>query len=384
MKKDILVIFSILTLNIVHAQVSKSVNVLTVGTLSNLLNSTEKTTVTNLTVSGVIDARDFKCIRNEITKISTLDISAATITNYYGNAGTVSATTSYPANELPQYSFYKSSGTNTLGTIILPSGITSIGNSAFESCYSLRSLDLPNTVTSIGNKSFYLCSNINGELILPNSLTSIGDNAFAGCVGFTGLLNLPNSLSLIGTKAFYQCTGLNGILTLPEMLSTINNNTFDGCTKITELVLSKNTSYIYDYAFNGCTGLTKISISRTIPPSITAGTFNGVDKFNCTLYVPVGASTNYSNSTNWGLFTHIWANLTTDDYKTIITTPNVYMSQSDIVVEGIIAGQNVTLYTLEGKLIKSIESKGERMVIPAQRDVVYLVKTAGKTFKVML
>jgi len=36
------------------------------------------------------------------------------------------------------------------------------------------------------------------------------------------------------------------------------------------------------------------------------------------------------------------------------------------------------------KQIQTIKSQGERVVLPAQRDAVYLVKTAGRTFKVIL
>ncbi|MEI8085832.1 MAG: hypothetical protein WCG93_06420 [Paludibacter sp.] len=62
----------------------------------------------------------------------------------------------------------------------------------------------------------------------------------------------------------------------------------------------------------------------------------------------------------------------------------VYTSQSDIIVEGAAEGELVSLYTVNGVQTQSVLSNGERMVIPAIKDAVYLVKTATKTFKVIL
>jgi len=60
----------------------------------------------------------------------------------------------------------------------------------------------------------------------------------------------------------------------------------------------------------------------------------------------------------------------------------VFSTQSQIIIEGTTSGEKIEIYTLDGKLIDSQKSVGERMVIPAKTDVVYLVKTSGKTYKV--
>jgi hypothetical protein len=62
----------------------------------------------------------------------------------------------------------------------------------------------------------------------------------------------------------------------------------------------------------------------------------------------------------------------------------VYSSQSEIIVEGTAEGELVSLYNVNGVQTQSVISKGERMVIPAIKEAVYLVKTATKTFKVIL
>ena len=45
-------------------------------------------------------------------------------------------------------------------SINIPSGTTSIGNSAFNYLYGLKSITIPASVTSIGNLAFYYCSNL--------------------------------------------------------------------------------------------------------------------------------------------------------------------------------------------------------------------------------
>ena len=108
MKKLILLCLCLSLYLIVQAQVSKTINIATAGTLGNLLTATEKTTITNLTVTGNIDARDVKCMGVTISKLNTLDISAAIIQAYNGTDGTdfENNTTIYPANEMPAFSFF--------------------------------------------------------------------------------------------------------------------------------------------------------------------------------------------------------------------------------------------------------------------------------------
>jgi hypothetical protein len=63
-------------------------------------------TVTDLTVTGIIDARDFKILRDNMPLLATLDLSGATIAagvNIPGTTGTMN----YPAGEIQQHAFHK-------------------------------------------------------------------------------------------------------------------------------------------------------------------------------------------------------------------------------------------------------------------------------------
>ena len=68
------------------------------------------------------------------------------------------------------------------------------------------------------------------ELTLPNSVTSIGDGAFRGCRGLTKL-TLPNSVTSIGESAFKNCSGLSKITSLAEIPPVCGREVFDGVNK---------------------------------------------------------------------------------------------------------------------------------------------------------
>lgn len=62
----------------------------------------------------------------------------------------------------------------------------------------------------------------------------------------------------------------------------------------------------------------------------------------------------------------------------------VFITPTEIVVNGTKKDEIVTVYSMSGKKIKQIKSDGNKINIPAEQNVVYLLKTSTQTFKVML
>ena len=135
------------------------------------------------------------------------------------------------------------SGITPLSSIVLPKGITTIGDDAFSYNTSLTSIKIPNTVTTIGERAFYGCTN----------LTSI---------------EIPDSVTYIGECCFYDCNRLQKIK-LSKKIQTINNYLLAGCSSLTEIEIPEGVKSIGYAAFGSCNKLTTI----TLPASLTS--FNG-------------------------------------------------------------------------------------------------------------
>jgi len=46
---------------------------------------------------------------------------------------------------------------DSITKVVIESGVTSVGNNAFNGCSNLTEVVLPDTVTSIGTRAFYIC-----------------------------------------------------------------------------------------------------------------------------------------------------------------------------------------------------------------------------------
>ena len=63
---------------------------------------------------------------------------------------------------------------------IIPEGVTSIGDDAFEDCLSLNSVSLPESLTDMGEQAFMNCIDLT-SITIPRKVENIGEWAFYGC-----------------------------------------------------------------------------------------------------------------------------------------------------------------------------------------------------------
>jgi hypothetical protein len=70
------------------------------------------------------------------------------------------------------------------------SGVTSIGEFAFDSCVNLTSVTIPSSVTSINTWAFNGCTSLT-SITIPESVTSIGNSAFGSCQKLTDIYLHP-------------------------------------------------------------------------------------------------------------------------------------------------------------------------------------------------
>ena len=257
--------------------------------------------------------------------------------------------------------------------LTLPNSVRSIGDHAFSGCRGITKLTLPNSVTSIGYAVFKGCSGLT-KLTLPDSVTSIGYAVFKGCSGLTKL-TLPDSVTSIGDCAFEGCTGLTE-LTLPKSVKSIGDYAFLGCRGITKLTLPNSVTSIGESAFDLCSGLSKITSLAEIPPVCGSGVFDGVNKTNCELIVPIVSVIAYKQAEVWNEFSNIrgfsGVDVTEADGNTIRAIGNQIEISGDFT--------SVEVYGINGALIY----KGKDNVVTVPSAGIYLVHVAGKTRKIVV
>ena len=154
---------------------------------------------------------------------------------------------------------------------IIPEGISMIEESAFEGCVGQTSIVMPEGVKEIGRDAFSGCTGLT-NIVIPDSVTEINGGAFFGCTSLTSIV-IPKGVTEIGESAFSGCTGLTGVV-IPEGVTEISMNVFRDCTGLTGVVIPEGVKEIGYGAFSGCTGLTNIVIPNSVTV-IMSSAFSG-------------------------------------------------------------------------------------------------------------
>lgn len=125
--------------------VSKTYHVPKQGTLISLMTEDEANSVTHLTLTGKLNAEDFRHLRDEFSSLKVLDISNAEIKMYSGKAGTYPKEQFYMylPNFIPAYAFSDvkdgaAKGKQTLERVILSEKTKNIEDCAFKGCDNLK------------------------------------------------------------------------------------------------------------------------------------------------------------------------------------------------------------------------------------------------------
>lgn len=193
-----------------------------------------------------------------------------TIAGYSGPGGAVDipgVIAGLPVTVIGDAAFSRSS----VASVIVPQGITTIGNQAFLQDRSLTNVTLPNSVAYIEDQAFALCPRL-AAFIIPDSVTSVGASAFEECSSLAEV-TVGRAVMVIGGQAFYACTSLSRV-TIPDSVSTLGyggslfGDVFGGCTNLTNVVLGKGLARLGAGSFNSCQKLVGVYF-RGNTPTIT-------------------------------------------------------------------------------------------------------------------
>jgi hypothetical protein len=200
------------------------------------------------------------------------------------------------------------------GQVVIPNGVTKIGDSAFEECLGLESIEMPDSITEIGDSAFKDCNGLTSVKIpdgvtkigyyaflycyklasieIPDSVTEIGDSAFAFCYELASI-EIPANVTRVGRNAFFFCDLKSisvsrrnnsfksiqnccltkdgkmlvfGCMTsiIPMGVTRIGDSAFEGCGGLTSIELPDSVTEIGNSAFKACEGLTTVNIPSNV------------------------------------------------------------------------------------------------------------------------
>lgn len=272
------------------------------------------------------------------------------------SAGPIGSNANYQfgwTKEIPTNAF---SGCKFTVSIVIPDGITTIGNNAFRNCRNLSKLRMPESVTVIGEEdpmwpvfdacdglvtagpigsganyefgwtkeipvnAFYMAPQLQ-SVELPEGIKSIGKNAFYGCKSLNQV-KIPEGVTTIGDAAFLDCTNLKKMI-IPESVTELGDFWIIGCdhlvsagpigsdsaiefgweeaipknafaygSGIVNVVIPEGIISIGNYAFSDCNKLQKVIIPNSVN-SMGLGAFDGCDKLTTAGPIGSGCSIEY-------------------------------------------------------------------------------------------
>ena len=319
--------------------------------------------------------------------------------------------------------------------------LTSIGDSAFMNCSGLTSVEFNDNLTSIGESAFESCSSIEA-LSIPASVISFGENAFKNCNSLKELIIEDSNSPLVLPCIFYGQTAeevttvndkriryriryYNGYFkNLPIEKLYIGRNLSDGklwsiygtddyngyvvtqyevpfgnLPKLTELTIGENVSILGPQeelihiselgmyltlpgSFRYCDAITSVKVNANIPP--TGAAFSSTAYTDATLIVPDNSIEDYKSATGWKDF----YNIIGESESTGITDVTSAIEQNFRVENGSIIVENVKgfvyVYDITGRLIKSVNSDGNRTVIGMPQRGIYIVKAGNRSGKIAI
>jgi hypothetical protein len=152
----------------------------------------------------------------------------------------------------------------------------------------INNLVLPKTLKSIGQLVFYYyqsSGNTTTDLVIPETVTSMDYQAFMGAVVKRLIINAH-------------------IIELPF-------GAVCDCVHVESLTLSGTIKTFEPMATYNMPALKELHVQSSTPPTLNNSGYEAypnlgnIDKENCVLYVPKGASSTYKSTNVWKDFTHI-------------------------------------------------------------------------------
>ena len=226
-----------------------------------------------------------------------------------------------------------------LESVVIPEGVTEIGEHAFSACSVLTDVVIPNTVTDIAEFAFYGCTRLTKlivdienpvyctenniiytkdkkkliaaaagleHIVIPGSVTDIG--GFFDCTRLTHLsvdsenpvycsenniiytkdkkkliaaasclksVIIADGVTEIPSWVFPACSNLTDVV-IPDTVTEISESAFFDCNSLTNVIIPNNVTTIGEHAFSYCSKLKTVIIDSAVVTDIEDNAFENV------------------------------------------------------------------------------------------------------------
>jgi len=313
-------------------------------------------------------------------------------------------------NDADSYPWYEHM--DSISSVVIEDGVTSIGSMAFSGYTALESIDLGNTLEQIESRAFGECDSLT-SVHIPASVTEIDSEAFISCSAIKGfkvdsdneyfkayggvLFNhektelvcypassksstytIPDTVTDIHAYAFADCNNLSGI-TVSGNVKIIPEKAFENCTKLTSVSIPEGTSGIFSNAFDGCVSLRKIDVDDN---NVSYTSIDGVlyeysgDGMLLIKYPAKRAGSSYTLDEN---VTHIGNNA----FRDVVNLRSLRIENDDISFEDNVFGEDDAQapdnFTVRGVADGNIEKFADAFDLRFTSDNIGTTETAPDT-----
>ena len=119
--------------------------------------------------------------------------------------------------------------------------VTNLYNNLFDGCTGITSISLPETLQSINGYAFRNCSQLS-EIVVPEGVTTVGEHCFENCTSLTSV-SLPTTLKVLENHLFKNCNQLESFVFQPTM-EKVEEHCFDQCLSLKNLRFDDGTRSI--------------------------------------------------------------------------------------------------------------------------------------------
>ena len=144
-----------------------------------------------------------------------------------------------------------------LECVEIPEGTVEIGE---EGCIALEKILLPDGLSTIGNHAFSSCEALQ-EILLPDGLSKIGDGAFFGCSALKEV-SLSPELMVLDSYAFLSCDSLEEV-TIRGDIRDVGYSVFSNCP-VHVIRIEEGTTVVSSAVFDDCVELKKVYLPASL------------------------------------------------------------------------------------------------------------------------